>query len=68
MQTLICGLIILAAAWYVINRWMPGPMKQRILQMLGKSPKVKTEAASGSCGSCSSCGNCVSDSVKMVKK
>jgi len=68
MQALICGLIIFAAAIYVVNRWLPAAVKQRFLQMMGKSPKVKTDVASGSCGSCSSCGNCGSNAVKMVKK
>lgn len=68
MQPLICSLIIFIAALYVVNRWLPFAVKQRFLQMLGKSPKVKIEAASSSCSSCSSCGNCQSNSVKMVKK
>jgi len=68
MQTIICSLIILAAALYVANRWLPFTMKQRFLQMAGKSPKVKTEATSGACSSCSSCGNCASNTTKLVKK
>lgn len=68
MQTLICSLIVLAAALYVANRWLPLAIKQRFLQMPGKSPKVKSEAASGACSSCSSCGNCGSTTVKIIKK
>lgn len=68
MQTIICSLIIFAAVLYVAQRWLPYAAKQRLLQLLGKSPKVKIEPSGGACGSCSSCGNCGSNTVKMIKK
>ena len=68
MQIVITCLIVLAALIYTANRWMPFSTKQRLLQLFGKTPQAKTQAASGSCGSCSSCGNCGSDSIKLVKK
>jgi hypothetical protein len=68
MQTIICSLIIFAAVLYVANRWLPFAVKQRFLQLAGKSPKVKTDVTSGSCSSCSSCGNCASNTTKLVKK
>ncbi len=56
MQTLICSVIILAAAIYTAKRWLPGKLKNRLF---GTKP-----ATSGSCGSCSSCGNCASGKGK----
>ncbi|MET3106525.1 hypothetical protein AAKU67_001237 [Oxalobacteraceae bacterium GrIS 2.11] len=68
MQTIICSLIIFAAVVYVANRWMPFALRQRLMTLLGQTPKAKVQAGSGSCSSCSSCGNCGSDSDKTVKK
>ena len=66
MQTLITGLIIVAALFYVANRWLPTKIKQRLMRWSGKSSPVPT--ATGSCSSCSSCGNCGSNPGKLIKK
>ncbi|PRC90770.1 hypothetical protein [Solimicrobium silvestre] len=66
MQTFICSLIIIAALLYTANRWMPLKLKQRFMQMLGKTPVVNQ--STGGCSSCSSCGNCGSNSTKLAKK
>ena len=66
MQTLISGLIIIAALIYVAKRWLPTRIKQRCMQLLGKP--VPVSPAAGACSACSSCGNCGSDSTALVKK
>jgi len=63
MQTLISGLIIIAALIYVANRWLPTKLKQRLMRR-----PVTMQATSGACSSCSSCGNCGSNAGKLVKK
>ncbi len=66
MQTLISGLIIIAALIYVANRWLPTKLKQRLMRLSGKPAAL--QPAEGACSSCSSCGNCGSNANKLVKK
>jgi len=66
MQTLISAVIIIAALFYVANRWLPTKLKQRLMRLSGKTASL--QPANGSCSSCSSCGNCGSNANKLVKK
>ena len=68
MQAVICSLIILIAALYTLNRWLPAAFKQRLSSALGKSAAINGKESKGACGSCSSCGNCGSNVVKIVRK
>jgi hypothetical protein len=64
MQTFLSSLIILIAALYVLNQWLPQQFKQRFLQMFGKS--LATNQSQGACGSCASCGSCGSSEEKKL--
>lgn len=68
MQTIICSLIIFAAFLYVVNRWVPAPLKSRLMTLFGNTPAPQSSSSSGKCSACSSCGNCGSNAEKMVKK
>jgi len=59
MQTILSSLLVLIAALYVTNQWLPQKLKQRLRQIVGKSSVAKQSA--GACASCSSCGNCGND-------
>lgn len=74
MQQFIVGLIVVCAAWAVLLRYAPVPIKRglraalvHILRRCGwerAAQRCEAEAqASGSCGSgCGSCGSCGPDS------
>jgi|GEM_PF-3974717 len=68
MQTLLSSLIVLIAAIYIAKQWLPHQLKQRLLQMFGKSLEAKPNGANGTCSSCSSCGSCGSNNEKDLAK
>jgi hypothetical protein len=57
MQTFLCSLIIIAAALYVTNQWLPHRFKQRFMSLFGKKLSKSPKRA---CSACSSCGDCES--------
>ena len=76
MQTILCTLIVIVALVYVANRWLPAPLKRRLLPWLSDhsasgaalNKPAGQSAQSSACGSCSSCGNCGNASTKIIKK
>jgi len=67
IQSILSSLLILIAALYIARLWLPHKLKQRLLQLVGKSSLAKQSV--GACGSCSSCGNCGDgDVAKSAKK
>ena len=69
MQAIICGLLVLVSALFVVNRWLPSGIKQRFMQrILKRTPLGGTTSSAGGCSNCSSCGNCGSDSKKIIQK
>ncbi|MCD6027627.1 MAG: hypothetical protein K0R08_2146 [Solimicrobium sp.] len=56
MQTLLCNLVILIAALYVANQWLPYRVKRRVMQLCGKTAPQQSEASCNFCSSCKGCG------------
>lgn len=72
MQEIIVALIVLAACWAILKRYLPRSLRVRLTQRLaevcaahgwqrleqGLRSASTSGASQGACGSCSSCGSC----------
>lgn len=50
------GLIVAAAALYLVWRWLPARWRRHL--------GARTPESAGACGSCSACGGCASGAVQ----
>ncbi len=73
MQIFLCALIIIAAACYLANRWLPHQLRQPLMDALGSifarifgKTIITTKQPNNACSSCSSCGNCGSQLVNPI--
>ena len=72
MQNLIACLILLAAAAYLLLKWMPAPLKTALTRSMEKlSPglaRLFTSTAKACASGCSSCGGCDTAATPIKNK